>query len=1100
MPSSSSFSGAPLSVLSAEQVSASVLRVRYATDPLAASSVGVNDALNKANYAITGPAVLTITNIGVVGGDPQAVDITMSAPLVAGTWLVSVSNVQTASGNPLVAPTAASFNALPLPTAPALSQGADNDDAESLMRKYLSSALKGRGWDALLAALSTGDTYRNDTAKSAFDQLFKSTASGIYLDRRAADDGLTRPPNIGLDDEVFRKIAIKTTAFKQIDQVMLEALEAYYGSEATRAYAQSSVAEPFALADGDTLVIQTESGDRHTVVLEDDDFNSISAAKALEVAAAINRTLRLNGSNAYAVSYLDPSTQLTYVRIFSGSLGLRGYVRIYGGRVQNVLKFPKAVHTSVTGPLATTQFTIIAGNGINGVASGRTRFTFAGGAAPTLQDVLEGDYVNIYGSVFDEELRGIYTVMAVTSAYVEIASSSLSWPASVTLTDGSDFRFYRPSKNTLTASRMATVTQGDPSQLDVILPATTQAITRTVNSGAYLHVGEDYALSTAVRDANGLVIVTTTAPHGLTGDHWAFIDGVYPTIQSLTVGWSDGDATNNSLTKFDAASCTLADGRVLHCGGWDGGAAVSTARLYTPSTNTWATIPSMARTRRGHTLTLLSNGKVLCVGGRTADKTAELYDPTSNTWTDTGDTISAQEWHGAARLNDGRVFVFGVDAEVYDPGTGTWALTAQPTVATRSYHTVTKLNDGRVLIAGGVNAYPTGLSSAEVYNPVNDTWQSTGAMGGQRWGHAAVHLSGGTSGKVMVIGGSATGGVTDLATAELFNPATMSWSAAASMTDARFEPAACVMSDGRVFVCGGFDDVTPAFRHTTEIYDPRSNLWSSAATMATDRYSHEAVALTGKVIVMGGEPASQAELFTFSGSAINGGKLNDLVKITVTGASTFTYSTPDAPYATTCAGGTMTLVEAVTDDISGPFIYDPQAGVAVTGVATTSTMDLIEGQNYNVLTVAAGGATDFPDEEGFICIGFGTETQVAPIRYLARLSSNQLLLDPSFIFPKTVSSGATVTLLKQRGVWEPAVPEEAGTFYLTAAAAGRVAASNTIDDLAAAGVTVVKTVVYPSDVGLGNEGQLASGTDKISDKVVVWGGDELDSEIAGARE
>ena len=131
---------------------------------------------------------------------------------------------------------------------------------------------------------------------------------------------------------------------------------------------------------------------------------------------------------------------------------------------------------------------------------------------------------------------------------------------------------------------------------------------------------------------------------------------------------------------------------------------------------------------------------------------------------------------------------------------------------------------------------------------------------------------------------------------------------------------------------------------------------------------------------------------------------------------------------------------------------------------------------------------------------FGYKNQVAPVKYFGRLSSTRLSLDYSFKFPVTVPSGSNVTLLSQKGPWVPENPQDVGSFYITASPAGRVAAEAAIDASVAAGVVVKTTITYPGDRGLGGEGLPASGTNKLSDKVVVWGGDNVDAEVAAARE
>jgi hypothetical protein len=108
----------------------------------------------------------------------------------------------------------------------------------------------------------------------------------------------------------------------------------------------------------------------------------------------------------------------------------------------------------------------------------------------------------------------------------------------------------------------------------------------------------------------------------------------------------------------------------------------------------------MITARASHTATLLSNGRVLVLGGN-AGASAELYDPISGTFNPTGErTVSGGI---ATLLNDGRVFIASIpNAELYDPQTGRFTATvaysgASPAIVS----TVVRLADGRVLINGG---------------------------------------------------------------------------------------------------------------------------------------------------------------------------------------------------------------------------------------------------------------------------------------------------------------------------------------------------------------------------------------------------------------
>jgi hypothetical protein len=85
--------------------------------------------------------------------------------------------------------------------------------------------------------------------------------------------------------------------------------------------------------------------------------------------------------------------------------------------------------------------------------------------------------------------------------------------------------------------------------------------------------------------------------------------------------------------------------------------------------------------------------------------------------------------------------------------------------AARSDHTATLLPIGLVLVAGGENG--TVLNSAELYDPVSNTWSDAGDLVTGREQHTASLLP---SGEVLIAGGatSAVIGGTALASAELY--------------------------------------------------------------------------------------------------------------------------------------------------------------------------------------------------------------------------------------------------------------------------------------------------------------------------------------------
>jgi hypothetical protein len=221
---------------------------------------------------------------------------------------------------------------------------------------------------------------------------------------------------------------------------------------------------------------------------------------------------------------------------------------------------------------------------------------------------------------------------------------------------------------------------------------------------------------------------------------------------------------------------------------------------------------------------------------------------------------------------------------------------------------------------------------------------------------------------------------------------------------------------------------------------------------------------------------------------------------TVPGGSTLTYSTPD--YAFTAAGDgafTVTPCKAGAGLAAGPFMFDPDGGFGISGTEGTTQVDLEVGQRYALLELGPGEGADFPDEEGWVVFRLGYSNQVGPVKYLGNTGDDTLLLDASFRFPVTVAAGADVILLTTRAPFVPENPETVGAFYLTAAPSGRVYAESFMRAISASGIDLDVEIRYPGDRGLGGEGLPARRAYKLSDKVEVWGSDDLDAELEAAR-
>ena len=221
-------------------------------------------------------------------------------------------------------------------------------------------------------------------------------------------------------------------------------------------------------------------------------------------------------------------------------------------------------------------------------------------------------------------------------------------------------------------------------------------------------------------------------------------------------------------------------------------------------------------------------------------------------------------------------------ASVWYPAEGEVRVTT-PLNAPRTEFAAVALRDGRAMVIGGTNDVDQSYSSTYIFDAAGGgSWTKTGLLHQARSAPCAAVLR---DGRVLVAGGYfrvkpdwgsialpavlaiARPGGSDagpsplhdiappfvgaaMATAELFDPATGTWSKTGAMRYARAGCQAATLADGRVLVVGssgGWDGVGIGERayDTAEIYDPKTGRFSLAGQLpevsrSTSRALHDA--------------------------------------------------------------------------------------------------------------------------------------------------------------------------------------------------------------------------------------------------------------------
>jgi hypothetical protein len=236
----------------------------------------------------------------------------------------------------------------------------------------------------------------------------------------------------------------------------------------------------------------------------------------------------------------------------------------------------------------------------------------------------------------------------------------------------------------------------------------------------------------------------------------------------------------------------LPDGRVLVTSGSEGcsepDCAVLQSEIYDPVTNIWQTLPSSAN----YAMPLyplnfvLSNGKVINVGGYDNSSDTRMLDLTTNTWSVVDPTvIDAQT---AVMYAPDKIMKGGQTVDDFTPSdvgpahaktyvldmtqpNPKWRETASMNFP-RVYHVFTLLPDGSTLVTGGGRTKDQhddagGVLEAEIWNPSTETWSVMAREAIPRLYHGSAILL--PDARILVAGSGANVG-TNQFNGEIYSP------------------------------------------------------------------------------------------------------------------------------------------------------------------------------------------------------------------------------------------------------------------------------------------------------------------------------------------
>jgi hypothetical protein len=310
------------------------------------------------------------------------------------------------------------------------------------------------------------------------------------------------------------------------------------------------------------------------------------------------------------------------------------------------------------------------------------------------------------------------------------------------------------------------------------------------------------------------------------------------TVGSDAVLWdpASGGITRIALTYqrdvFCGGTTVLKDGRVFIAGGhvYQGALqptqGVTNTTIFDPASNSWTEGPTMPKPRWYPTTTLLGDGTVIICAGTmqtgASAMTVDLYNPVSNTITTLPSTANkTMVTYPRMRLTTSGLLAWtNFPTTCYlNPATAKWTNGPRLNSGSRGVTDMSVLLPGLTTIMEAGGSTTSGVTgTAELLNlsASAPAWKYTAPMHFKRLWANSVLLADGT---VLVVGGGTTsyyGG--PILTAELYNPATGTWTEMAAQTAPRmYHSTALLLPDGRVLSAG---QSSGRYENTGEIFSP----------------------------------------------------------------------------------------------------------------------------------------------------------------------------------------------------------------------------------------------------------------------------------------
>ena len=254
------------------------------------------------------------------------------------------------------------------------------------------------------------------------------------------------------------------------------------------------------------------------------------------------------------------------------------------------------------------------------------------------------------------------------------------------------------------------------------------------------------------------------------------------------------------------------------------------------------------------------DGKVYVFGGKLdeieSSDTVWVLEPEVG-WTfggkmpDSLEAIVTEEWNGKIYLFGGHShpdFVYRTEVMTYDPETQVFDTVSQ-LLDEKAWFTSAVLG-GKIYIIGG-DDYTDVVSTVDIFNPMDNTWESGPSLQTGRAGASADTLEE----KIYVTGGGAYTSADAFNSVEIYDPAqpSLGWVTSSKTMLTRRGFHSCKNVGGKLFAVGGaVHVVNESFSNWVEYFDPETGEWVDVEPMNFARRELGAAVLGGYLYAFGG--------------------------------------------------------------------------------------------------------------------------------------------------------------------------------------------------------------------------------------------------------